>query len=116
MRDVPLFFVFGALKNGVQQSISSWRSTQAELCPKILDEYIGGGRVKKDLPQEQQDFLRHAMDVLGMTRGEFAERIGAKKRALDNWLLPSNSAEFRAMPDMAWKFIREILDHLGEKP
>lgn len=63
----------------------------------------------KKLPHTQQDFLRHAMSVLGMTREEFAERIGAKKRALDNWLLTSSSAEYRSMPDMAWKFIREIL-------
>ncbi|MXN76417.1 transcriptional regulator [Burkholderia sp. 4701] len=67
--------------------------------------------MKKDLPHTQQDFLRHAMDVLGMTREAFAERIGTKKRALDNWLLPSSSSEFRAMPEMAWKFIREILEH-----
>lgn len=40
MRDVRLFFVFGAVKNGVQQSICSWRSTLAALYPKILDEYI----------------------------------------------------------------------------
>ncbi|HEP6430586.1 transcriptional regulator [Burkholderia arboris] len=71
--------------------------------------------MEKDLPQGQQDFLRHAMDVLRMTREEFSERIGTKKRALDNWLLPSSSAEFRAMPDMAWKFIREILRHHEEK-
>lgn len=116
MRDERFFFVARALENGAQQPISSRRSTLVALCPKILDEYIFGGRVKKDLPQEQQDFLRHAMDVLGMTREEFAERIGAKKRALDNWLLPSSSAEHRAMPDMAWKFIREILSHLEQKP
>nr|WP_249204664.1 transcriptional regulator [Burkholderia cenocepacia] len=56
------------------------------------------------------------MNALGMTREEFAERIGAKKRALDNWLLPSGSAEYRSMPDMAWKFIREILDRDKHSP
>jgi len=49
--------------------------------------------------------------MLGLTREQFAERIGAKKRALDNWLLPSDSQEYRAMPDMAWKFVSEILEH-----
>lgn len=26
-------------------------------------------------------------------------------------MLPSDSKEFRVMPEMAWKFIREILQH-----
>lgn len=59
----------------------------------------------------QQDFLRDAMQRLGMTRSEFAERIGTKPRTLDNWLLPSESAEFRGMPDMGWKFVTEILEN-----
>jgi hypothetical protein len=65
--------------------------------------------------QSQQDFLRDAMAALGLTREQFAERIGAKKRALDNWLLPGDSKEFRAMPVMAWKFIREILSKQEQK-
>ncbi|MFJ3317237.1 transcriptional regulator [Herbaspirillum huttiense] len=64
----------------------------------------------KDEPIAQQDFLRKAMETLGMTRDEFCERIGAKRRRLDNWLLPSSSKEFREMDEMAWKFIREILE------
>jgi hypothetical protein len=44
-----------------------------------------------------------------MTRDEFAERIGTKKRTLDNWLLLPDSSEYRNMPDMAWKFVQEIL-------
>ncbi|WDD90250.1 transcriptional regulator (plasmid) [Burkholderia sp. FERM BP-3421] len=50
------------------------------------------------------------MSVLDMSREEFAERIGAKKRTIENWLQPSESAEFRTMPEMAWKFISEILE------
>lgn len=71
--------------------------------------------MRKSTPMTQQDFLRQAMDTMGMTREQFAERIGAKKRGLDNWLLPSDSKEFRAMPEMAWKFIREILQNHHEK-
>jgi len=71
--------------------------------------------VRKSTPITQQKFLRQAMETLGMTREQFAERIGAKKRGLDNWLLPSDSKEFRAMPEMAWKFIREILQHNQER-
>ncbi|MGI4984694.1 MAG: transcriptional regulator [Janthinobacterium lividum] len=62
-------------------------------------------------PKTQQEFLRQAMVQLDMTRDQFAERIGTKKRALDNWLLSSNSSEYRSMPEMAWKFIREILEN-----
>lgn len=63
----------------------------------------------------QQEFLRDAMRQLDMTRPQFAERIGTKARTLDNWLLPSDSNEFRAMPDMVWKFVREILAHFNKK-
>ena len=57
----------------------------------------------------QQKFLRNGMQALGMTRNQFAERIGANRRALDNWLLPSKSAGFRNMPEMLYKYICEIL-------
>ena len=70
--------------------------------------------MKKETPQTQQAFLRHAMSELGMTREQFAERIGTKKRTLHNWLLSSDSSEYRGMPDMAWKFVREILDNRQE--
>jgi aspartate carbamoyltransferase catalytic subunit len=59
--------------------------------------------------QAQQDFLRDAMQRLNMTRQKFADRIGASKRALDNWLLPTDSKGFRPMPDTVWMLIREIL-------
>jgi hypothetical protein len=70
--------------------------------------------VKKGMPRTQQEFLRHAMSELGMTREQFADRIGTKKRALDNWLLSPDSSEYRSMPDMAWKFVREILENCSE--
>lgn len=44
-----------------------------------------------------------------MTREAFAERIGSRKRALDAWLLPDESAEYRAMPEVVRRFIGEIL-------
>ena len=57
----------------------------------------------------QQEFLRDAMHRLDMTRDEFADRIAVKRKTLDNWILPP-SGSARGMPDMAWKFIQEILD------
>lgn len=64
---------------------------------------------KKQKPLTQQEFLRDAMARLGMTRDEFAERIATKRKTLDNWLLPQSDSS-RGMPDMAWKFISEILE------
>lgn len=49
------------------------------------------------------------MKDLGMSRAEFAERIGAEERRLENWLLPTGSKGFREMDELVWKFIREIL-------
>ena len=57
----------------------------------------------------QQEFLRVAMVTLGLTREQFAARLGTSKRRVDNWLLPSESKEFRSMDDMVWNFVREIL-------
>lgn len=57
----------------------------------------------------QQVFLRDAMRRLNMTREAFAERIGSRKRALDAWLLPDESAEYRAMPEVVRRFVAEIL-------
>ena len=46
-----------------------------------------------------------------MTRDAFADRIGSRRRALDSWLLPDESNEFRAMPEVARRFVLEILAH-----
>lgn len=66
--------------------------------------------MKADFPHKQQDFLRYAMKMLTMTRKQLANRISATERSIDNWLQPSGSKEFRPMPDMAWRFIREIVE------
>ncbi|WP_432258360.1 transcriptional regulator [Cupriavidus sp. TMH.W2] len=59
---------------------------------------------------KQQDLLRYAMTHLSMNRKQFAEEIATTKRALDNWLLPTESAEHRPMPKMARKLICLILE------
>jgi len=46
-----------------------------------------------------------------MTRDGFAERIGVGRRALDTWLLPDESPELRAMPEIARRYVSEILAH-----
>jgi aspartate carbamoyltransferase catalytic subunit len=61
----------------------------------------------------QQPFLRDAMRQLNMTRDSFALRIGVSRRALDTWLLPQESQEFRAMPEIVERFVSEILTHVS---
>lgn len=77
----------------------------------ILNEYIDCNFGMADKEISQQEFLRDAMAALNMTREQFAGRIGASRRRLDNWLLPCDSKEFRKMDDMAWKFTQEILNN-----
>ena len=57
----------------------------------------------------QQAFLRDAMRRLNMTRDAFASRIGVSRRALDTWLLPEESQESRAMPEIVERFVSEIV-------
>ena len=59
----------------------------------------------------QQAFLRDAMRRLNLTRDVFATRIGVKRRALDTWLLPEGSQEFRAMPEVVQRFVSEIVQN-----
>ncbi|MFT4190387.1 MAG: aspartate carbamoyltransferase, partial [Comamonas sp.] len=62
----------------------------------------------------QQTFLRDAMRRLNMTREAFATRIGVSRRALDTWLLPDDSQESRAMPEIVERFVTEILQRQEE--
>lgn len=50
------------------------------------------------------------MRRMNMTRDAFADRIGSRRRALDAWLLPDESGEFRAMPEVVRRFVQEILE------
>jgi len=59
----------------------------------------------------QQVFLRDAMRRLNLTRDVFSLRIGVKRRALDTWLLPDSSQEFRAMPEVVARFVTEIVEN-----
>lgn len=56
----------------------------------------------------QQEFLRMVMFRLGFTRDGLAARLHVSRRGLDKWLLPSESADFREMPEVARAFIDEI--------
>jgi len=58
---------------------------------------------------DQQAFLRDAMLRLDITRQELADRIGGTKRALDNWLLPTESKGYRPMTSTVRLLINELL-------
>ena len=49
------------------------------------------------------------MNVLGMTRDAFAHRFGLTRRALDTYLLPDASAELRHLPEVARRYICEVV-------
>jgi uncharacterized protein (DUF2267 family) len=63
----------------------------------------------KPSTQPQQMFLREAMATLGMTRAEFAQRISVPMKTLDKWMAPSETSDFRNMPEVVWAYVREIL-------
>ncbi|MDR5762132.1 aspartate carbamoyltransferase [Caballeronia sp. LZ035] len=63
---------------------------------------------------QQQTILRDAMRRLNMTRDAFAGRIGVTRRALDTWLLPDESPESRAMPEIAARYVAEILSGMPQ--
>lgn len=66
--------------------------------------------------QTQQEFLREAMGSLGMTRAAFAKRISVPEKTLDKWLSPSETTDFRNMPEVVWAYVREILVWEAKSP
>ena len=59
--------------------------------------------------EDQQHFLRRSMRQLNLTRDALAQRISVSKRALDSWLLPAGSKEFRVAPAVVLQFLSEIV-------
>ncbi len=51
------------------------------------------------MDMKQQDILREAMRQSRQTRADLAAVLGVSKRALDKWLLPETSGDFRQMPE-----------------
>lgn len=54
---------------------------------------------------KQQDALRQAMQQSAQTRVQLAANMGVSRRALDKWLLPDTSGDFRRMPETAWRLL-----------
>lgn len=59
----------------------------------------------------QQTFLRDSAKSLGLTQAGLAERMRAPWTTFTKWLLPSESKNFREMPEIAWQLVREIIAH-----
>jgi DNA-binding transcriptional regulator YiaG len=66
---------------------------------------------KKNTQPPQQEFLLGAIETLGMSRVDFAKRISVPKKTLDKWLAAEGTSDQRAMPEMAWAYIKEILEN-----
>ncbi|MEW6347089.1 MAG: transcriptional regulator [Paraburkholderia sp.] len=66
--------------------------------------------------QAQQDFLREAMQTLGLTRTAFATRISVPEKTLNKWLAPCDTGDYRNMPGVVWAYVREILMWDANKP
>jgi hypothetical protein len=64
---------------------------------------------KQSTTLSQQKFLKDAIQRLGMTRAGFAKRISVPEKTLDKWLAPTDTSDFRNMPDVVWAYVREIL-------
>ena len=54
----------------------------------------------------QQQYLRDAASLLGLTQKGLAERMGVPWSTFEKWLAPETSKSFREMPQMAWRLIR----------
>jgi hypothetical protein len=64
---------------------------------------------KQVSPLSQQEFLKDAIQRLGMTRVGFAKRISVPEKTLDKWLAPVGTCDFRPLPEVVWSYVREIL-------
>jgi DNA-binding transcriptional regulator YiaG len=60
------------------------------------------------MPLRQQDFLREAMEALGMNEDQFAERLSVTPHQFNKWLLPGDSPGYAEMSESTWDLIREM--------
>lgn len=58
---------------------------------------------------KQQDFLRDAMNKLGMTRDEMCRRLSVPRKTFDKWMAPEGTKDYRNMPEIVWSYVRDVL-------
>jgi hypothetical protein len=66
-------------------------------------------------PKTQQAFLLEAMQRMGMDAEQFARRLGASRRRLDDWLRAPGEAGYVELDPVIWTFVREILERFDER-
>jgi len=66
-------------------------------------------------PKTQQAFLLEAMQRMGMDAEQFARRLGASRRRLDDWLRAPGEPGYVELDPVIWTFVREILERLDER-
>lgn len=59
---------------------------------------------------DQQTFLKLAKRELGLTYPQLAEELGVGVRTIEKWSLHARSADHRAMPAIAERFICKLLE------
>lgn len=59
----------------------------------------------------QQQRLRDAAALLGLTQREIAKQMGVPWPTFEKWLAPTESKSFRAMPAMAGRFVNTIVEN-----
>lgn len=65
-------------------------------------------------PKTQQAFLLEAMQRMDMDADQFARRLGASRRRLDNWLRSADEPGFVELDPVIWTFVREIVERAQE--
>lgn len=65
-------------------------------------------------PKSQQAFLLEAMQRMGMEHDQFARRLGASRRRLDDWLKSTGEPGSIELDPVIWTFVRELVDRAEE--
>lgn len=58
----------------------------------------------------RNDEIRRLYHASGLTRAEFAKRVGVSWKTLDNWLRPESSQNYRRAPETALRLARRVAE------
>lgn len=61
-------------------------------------------------PKSQQAFLLEAMQRMDMDPDQFARRLGASRRRLDDWLKRTGEPGAVELDPVIWTFVRELVE------